>query len=97
MAHAHRKHPAVTLSVRVPAEVRDDLEVLADSTGRSKSFLASEAIETYISTQAWQIKAIKEALKKTDTKNAKFIDNSTVTDWLASWGTDSERKPPDAD
>lgn len=97
MAHTHRKQPAVTLSVRVSPEVRDDLELLAESTGRGKSFLVSEAIDAYVLTQVWQIKAIKAALKKADAKDAKFFDHSTVTDWLLNWGTDSERKSPDAD
>jgi len=97
MSQTHQKHSTVTLSVRVSPEVRDDLEVLADSTGRSKSFLANEAIEAYVNTQSWQINAIKEAIKKAGAPNAKFVDHSKITDWLESWGTNSERKPPNAD
>lgn len=49
MSHSH---PAITLSVRVPPESRDQLEELANATGRSKSFLAADAIECYLAINA---------------------------------------------
>ena len=45
-------------------EIRDELEELADVTGRTKSFLAAEAIASYLAAQAWQIKAVEKAVKK---------------------------------
>lgn len=88
MRHTHRSQdPAVTLSIRVPSESRDQLDELANATGRTKSFLAAEAIEYYLATQAWQIKAIEQAVKKADSKKAKFIDHQTVSDWLSTWGS----------
>jgi len=94
MTHPHFGQPAVTLSVRVPCEVRDQLEELADATGRTKSFLAAKAIESYLIAQAWQIKAIEKAVKKADSKNATFIDHEQVANWLGSWGTQEEQDPP---
>jgi predicted transcriptional regulator len=94
MTSPHPAHPAVTLSVRIPPEMRDQLETLADATGRTKSFLAAEAIEYYLAAQAWQVKAIKGAVKKADSKKAKFIEHQKVIDWLSSWGTQEEKEPP---
>lgn len=48
---------AVTLSVRVTPKAKDQLDDLAEATGRTKSYLASEAIEQYLENQAWQISA----------------------------------------
>ncbi len=94
MKHSHSEHPAVTLSVRVSPEIRDELEELADATGRTKSFLAAEAISSYLVTQAWQIKAIEKAIQKADSKKAKFVDHHKVADWLTRWGTKEEQEQP---
>ena len=94
MKHAHQSHLAVTLSVRLPAEARNQLEELADATGRTKSFLAAEAIAYYLETQAWQVKAIEKAVKKANSKKAKFIDHQKVSNWLTSWGNDKEQELP---
>lgn len=94
MTHSPSAHPAVTLSVRIPPEIKDQLETLADATGRTKSFLAAEAIEYYLTAQAWQVKAVKKAVKKANSKKAKFIEHQKVIDWLSSWGTHEEKEPP---
>lgn len=95
MPHSSRlPQPAVTLSVRVPSKARDQLEELANATGRTKSFLAAEAIECYLATQNWQVKAIEKSVKKADSKKAKFIDHKKVSDWLNSWGSEDEKDAP---
>ncbi len=90
----HQSHPAVTLSVRVPPKSRKQLEELANATGRSKSFLAAEAIAFYLAAHSWQVKAIEKSIKKADSKKAKFIKHETVSDWLNSWGSEKEQEPP---
>lgn len=94
MRHPNSEPPAVTLSVRVPPKVRDQLEDLADVTGRTKSFLAAEAIENYLATQAWQVKAIKKAVEKANGKKAKFIDHNEIVDWVNSWDNEDEAGMP---
>jgi RHH-type rel operon transcriptional repressor/antitoxin RelB len=90
----NQSHPAVTLSVRVPSEARDQLEELAHATGRTKSFLAAEAIEYYLSAQTWQVKEIEKSVRKANSKKAKFIDHQKVANWLNSWGNKEEQEPP---
>ena len=87
-------NPAVTLSVRVPPEVREQLDQLSDATGRTKSFLASEAIAHYLATQAWQVAETKQALDQANSKNATFTQHAAVTDWVNSWGDDNEQATP---
>ena len=89
------QEPAVTLSVRVNPEIRSQLEELAVATGRTKSFLAAEAIESYLMAQAWQIKAVEKAVQKADSKNAKFFEHRRVVNWLDTWGTKEEQEPPE--
>lgn len=90
----HSQHAAVTLSVRIQPEARDQLEELASATGRTKSFLAAEAIENYLSTQRWQATEIKKSLKKANSKKAIFIAHEKVSSWLNSWGQENEEDPP---
>ena len=92
MARSHSQ-PVVTLSVRVSPETRYQLDQLADATtGQTKSFLAAEAIEHYAALQAWQVKVISKSINKANSKKAKFIDHHTVSDWLNSWGSQSEQE-----
>ena len=94
MRHSHSTHPAITLSVRIAPKIRDQLEELSDATGRTKSFLAAEAIEYYLEIQAWQTKAIEKAVRKANSKKAKFIEHSKVVEWLNSWGRKGEQDLP---
>lgn len=91
MAHAHH---GITLSVRISSEIREQLDELSDATGRTKSFLAAEAISNYLAAQAWQVRAIKKAVEKADTQNAKFIEHDKVADWMNSWDSKNEKEMP---
>ncbi len=55
--------------------------------------MAAEAIEPYLATQNWQINATKNAIKKADSKKAKFIDHQKVSNWLNTWGNEEELDP----
>jgi RHH-type rel operon transcriptional repressor/antitoxin RelB len=85
-----RSQPAVTLSVRISPKIRQQLDRLSGATGRTKSFLAAEAIENYIELQAWQVKAISKSIERANSKKAKFTDHHKVVAWLNSWGTKNE-------
>jgi predicted transcriptional regulator len=54
------------LTLRVPVEVKQQLDKLADATHRSKSWLAGEAIQRYLDLEAWQIGEIEQALVEAD-------------------------------
>jgi RHH-type transcriptional regulator, rel operon repressor / antitoxin RelB len=46
---------STTFTVRAETEVKKRLEKLAKSTGRSRSFLAAEAIREYLDVNEWQV------------------------------------------
>jgi RHH-type transcriptional regulator, rel operon repressor / antitoxin RelB len=81
-----------TFSVRVGRSTRSRLEKLAKSTGRSRSFLAAEAIATYLDTNEWQISGIAVALASLD--RGRRIPHDRVKQWVASWETTKERPTP---
>lgn len=55
-----------TLTVRVPTEMKEQLDHLAEATHRSKSYLAGEAIRQYLALELWQVGEIKQALNEAD-------------------------------
>ena len=57
--------PATT-SVRLTDEARAKLAALTAATGRSQSWLLSEAIARYLEEEAWQLQAIEEGLQDAD-------------------------------
>jgi len=44
--------------------------------------------------KAWQLALIEQALSKVQTGNAKFASHEAVTEWLKSWGSETERDAP---
>ena len=57
---------STTISVRLEPAVKARLDQLADATHRSKSFLAAEAIRTFVEINEWQIHEIQAALQEAD-------------------------------
>jgi RHH-type transcriptional regulator, rel operon repressor / antitoxin RelB len=55
-----------TLTVRVPTEMKEQLDHLAEATHGSKSYLAREAIRQYLALELWQVGEIKQALNEAD-------------------------------
>ena len=50
------------MSMRFQDGLTNQLGTLADATGRSKSFLAGQAIRDYIDRESWQIAEINQAI-----------------------------------
>jgi RHH-type rel operon transcriptional repressor/antitoxin RelB len=82
------------MTVRLSPEVREKLEALARDTKRSKSYLASEAIESYVDTNAWQVAHIKAALAEDD-EGGPGVPHEEVKGWTRSWGTGHELPKPE--
>jgi len=81
-----------TFSVRVGRSTKSRLERLAKNTGRSRSFLAAEAISAYLDTNEWQVAGITTALASLD--RGKGIAHARVSEWIASWETRKEPRSP---
>jgi RHH-type rel operon transcriptional repressor/antitoxin RelB len=84
--------PSTTFTLRVDSEVKKRLEKLAKSTGRSRSFLAAEALTEYLDVNEWQVAGIKRAMTSLDRGSG--IRHSDVKDWVTSWDRKRERPIP---
>ena len=73
-----------TINVRVPVSVYDQLEDLAKSTARTKSFVTVEALSNYLAAQSWQVKEIKAGLADADLGD--FATDDQVNDVFAKYG-----------
>ena len=83
---------STTFTVRVDSAAKKRLERLAKSTGRSRSFLAAEAINEYLDVNEWQVASIKRAIASID--RGEVVSHERVKDWVTSWGSGSERSIP---
>ncbi len=54
------------LNVRLPMDLAVQLDSLTKATGRTKSFLAVEALEAYIDQPLWQIAEVKAGIEEAD-------------------------------
>lgn len=71
------------MSLRLPDELAETLALLAKATGRSKSFLAVDALREYLAREAWQIEEIQQALKEADAGD--FANAEEVAAVASQW------------
>ena len=81
---ASSEAPTRTINVRVPASVYDQLENLAKSTARTKSFVTVEALSSYLATQSWQVKEITAGIADADMGD--FATDDQVNAVFAKYG-----------
>jgi predicted transcriptional regulator len=84
--------PSTTFTVRVEREVKKRLEKLAKSTGRTRSFLAAEALNEYLDVNEWQVAGVKQAIASLD--RSEGTSHQEVKNWVNSWGRKRERPAP---
>ncbi len=84
--------PSTTFTVRVEPDVKKRLEKLAKSTGRTRSFLAAEALNEYLDVNEWQVAGVKRAIASLD--RSEGVSHQEVENWVNSWGRKRERPAP---
>jgi predicted transcriptional regulator len=72
------------MSVRLPEDVEQKLGQLAQSTGRTKSWLANQAIQDYLDREAWQITEIEAAIREADAGD--FVPENEMVAKFQRWG-----------
>lgn len=72
------------ISVRVPKDVAKRLAKLAEATDRSKSYVAGQAIEEFLTLQEWQVKAIRQGVAEADA--GKLMPHGEAVKRLKNWG-----------
>lgn len=55
-----------TVTIRLEESTKIKLEKLAESTHRTRSFLAAEAIKAFVENNEWQIAEIQQAIAEAD-------------------------------
>jgi predicted transcriptional regulator len=83
---------STTFTVRVETLVKKRLEKLAKSTGRSRSFLAAEALNEYLDVNEWQVAGVKRAMASLD--RGEGVSHEDVKDWVDSWDRKRQRPAP---
>ncbi|EGH95997.1 MULTISPECIES: CopG family ribbon-helix-helix protein [Pseudomonas syringae group] len=75
------------MSLRLPDEMADTLAHLAKATGRSKSFLALNALREYLTREARQIAAIQRAIEEADA--GEFASEEDVKAVMNKWANNA--------
>ncbi|MBT3552376.1 MAG: ribbon-helix-helix protein, CopG family [Rhodospirillaceae bacterium] len=83
---------STSLSFRVSPEKVEELDHLAKSMDRKRSWLLERALDAYLAEQARQLADIEAGLADLDA--GRTISHDKVAAWLKSWGTDNELDPP---
>jgi predicted transcriptional regulator len=83
---------STTFTLRVETDVKKRLEKLAKSTGRSRSFLAAEALREYLDVNEWQVAGIRRAIGSLD--RGAGVSHEQVKSRVNSWGGKRERSAP---
>ena len=79
---------STTMTVRLDDEMKVRLERLAESTQRSKSFLAAEAIREFVGHNEWQIAEIQAAVAEADA--GQFAAEAEVTAVADKWKVNAD-------
>ena len=75
------------MTVRLDEDVKDRLELLAEATQRSKSFLAAEAIRAFVDDNQWQVAEINVALTEADAGD--FASEQEIAALAKKWKVDA--------
>ncbi|MBL8704881.1 MAG: ribbon-helix-helix protein, CopG family [Rhodospirillales bacterium] len=81
------------VTARVDPAVKKKLQALAESTQRSESFLAKEAIEAYVEANNWQVALIKDRLAEA-MADAKAGKRGIPVSEMEAWASTLARKRP---
>ena len=73
-----------SMSMRLPTELANQLGALAEATGRTKSFLAVQAIQDFVAREAWQVAEIQKGLVEADAGDFATDEENAALD--AKWG-----------
>ncbi|RKZ93820.1 MAG: CopG family transcriptional regulator [Gammaproteobacteria bacterium] len=72
-----------TMTIRLDDGIKKRLDVLAEATHRTKSFLAAEAIQNYVELNEWQIQEILAAIEEAD--RGEFASDEEVNSVFNKW------------
>ena len=71
------------VSLRISESLSERMTGLARATGRTKSFIASQALQEYLALQEWQIAAIQEGIDAADADD--LVEHAEAVKLLKGW------------
>ena len=71
------------LTLRLDAKLKNQLDRLSKSMNRSRSFVAAQAIQEFVSVNEWQINEIKKGLAEADAGD--FATEGEVQQVMKKW------------
>ena len=77
-----------TVSLRIPSDLVQRLAMLAEATGRSRTFIAVQAMRDFVEREEWQIAGIQQALKEADA--GEFATDEEMAALDAKWGYNAD-------
>ena len=73
----------VAVTTRISIQDKHLLDRLAESTGRTRTFLIARAVRDYLENQAWQIEEIQKAIAEAEAGD--FAKEKEVETFFAKW------------
>lgn len=86
---------AETFSVRLPDDLKNEVDAIAKLTKRSRSFIVNEAVAAYVEERRDYLKAIDEALAEAD--KGIFVSGKRAFEWIDSFATGNPGPVPEPD
>ena len=71
------------ISFRIASKKVRDLDALAETMNRDRTYLLNEAVEVYLDVQQWQIEQIKASIRQAD--EGKLIEHKQVRKMASKW------------
>ncbi|WP_438749634.1 CopG family ribbon-helix-helix protein [Pararhizobium sp. O133] len=78
--------------VELPERLEAQIASLAEKTGRSRSVIVSDAVDTYVNNQLRWLTDMDAAVL--NAKEGQSYEGDDVLDWLSSWSSDTEKGRP---
>ncbi len=72
------------VTVRLSSAMKKRLKELAEATDRTPAYLASQAIESYVASQQWQVNAIQQGVDAA--ARGEFASQERVRKAFKKWG-----------
>lgn len=72
-----------TVSFRLDAATLRDLDALADSLDRDRTYLLNEAVSAYLDVQRWHVEQIKAGLREANI--GRLIDHREIRKRVRRW------------
>ncbi len=80
------------ISIRLDDQNRENIDLLAKMTKRSRSFVINEAVATYLKDRIQYLEELNTAVA--DAQSGYGNSSEQIHAWMKSWGTENELQTP---